>query len=825
MDEYLKQFVTNQQLTNNIIKYQGYLYSEKYHTLKQGLSSYPTIYNVGQITIGYHILTMQRINLAIFKSVLVSVDNIVKNQLIQIFTLPSNNIIYLVEYVDKNTSYQTFIYIQNNKELISDIKLLLQLLGESNNLNKFKIYSNLYSLYSKNDYMASLINKKICHLDSEYQEQLNNLNNPNDLDRMEVFSKVHTVIMEPVVDLYRQHLPIIFNSSSQYCLTDKADGCRSLLYIDYQGKVHFMGFGQLSTTDLYLPSFSNSLFDGEMVENLYLIFDVLFWKNQSRLDLPLLNYDQSNNCRFQPNELKQFSNKYRKESNRQKIKDSIKINYKTYYHGNNLQQQCQEIYQKNHGYKLDGLIFTNYQLTIPEMLQYRDIACFRWKPVEFLSIDVLVKLDKTNTITNIESPILNIKDQQIQASLYSRNDHNFKQLDLIAQISLPIGKSKYPEIILDNNNTQTQIIYDQSVVEFIYLNRQWKPIRTREAKTALSLYDRTSKVKYIQSTSPITLEELTNFLNQQDQHIITKTTIYNQVSYFFDNPYKSFIRRHYLIDLINFNNLIKFNIVRPYLFYHQTNYLDLGCGRGNDLFIWHNNVSNYYGIDLDNSNILTCKETLAPKYRLNDLKYQFIQSDLSDAKWSNIFKPNFFDVISFQFTLHYLTSDQMILKQVLNNCQNLLKMNGILIITGLDGESVHKLLIDKSHHIEYSDQDDILWGIEKRYNQSNLTNVGQQIHFTMQSLMGMKPSQEYLINFNYLTDQLNQLGLKLVNSELFSQQLQNDKYSKIVKYLYQYCHFKRYTSINYDQLQQHLINNQSLSKLNNLYRFAIYQKK
>lgn len=746
--------------------------------------------------------------------------------------------------------YQFLLAIESEHNL-SDLYYFLQLLHDDKfSINEllisFRIYSQIFNLYSKNDYMANLINKKINHIDSSYQERLEQATSPDNIERMPTFSKVHTVIMEPVSDIGRTDLLNIFCDKSHYCITDKADGSRSVLYVNPDGQLYFTGFGNLTDLHLKSPRYYSCLFDGELVNTsigqMYLIFDCLFWNNESLLNFPLLDLKKHGiRYRYDTEDLEELCDQLNSLSGPQLI-----FSFKNYhYHTDCIKQQklCETVYQKEYPYNLDGLIFTNWTLSVVEMIQNRSMACFRWKPIEYLSIDVLIAFER-NPNFPIELAIYGKGDNRnVKCNLYGRNDNEFHKLDHIATIELPlIHKESYPL------TREGDPIFDQTVAEFVRANTKgidgeeceltWLPIRSREGKTILELYDRTSKIKNIteMTVEPISEEELYKYPCDPSECSIKKTVEHSgkHVSYFLDNPYKNFIRRHYLLDVVNFNNLIKFNIIHRQLFYrgkeYLPNYLDLACGRGNDLYIWNNNVAFYLGIDLDQDNIDACKRVLCPRFKLGR-KYRFEVGNLTNPNLLKNIQTTFgnpktkFNIISIQFALHYITGSTDQVENLLKVCSQLLHRSGYLIITGLDGKAVHQLL-QKTREIAYfSDQGDLLWKIEKGYPATQeFGKTGQEIYFTMQSLMGLKPSREFLINFEYLKERLNKHKFNLVDSQLFSQIIDDqEQYKSFSQTLLKHCSFPRYTNINYDELRQTILSNPYLYDLTKLYRYCIFR--
>jgi hypothetical protein len=736
--------------------------------------------------------------------------------------------------------YRICFQVENDDYLSDFYQFVVSMSGGAFNLNellvKFRLYSEIFSLYSKNDFMAGLINKKISHMDQNFQQKLETTVEPSRIERMPVFGKVHTVIMEPVVDISREDLPLLLCDNSDYCVTDKADGTREMLFVDSDGSLYFTGFGSLQQLNIQTKQYRSCLFDGELVSTkigrMYLIFDCLFWNGESLLDLPLLETNHSSHYRYRKEDLEQLCDILNSLSS----KDLI-FSFKNYYHHRKELEQkklCQEVYQKDYPYSLDGLIFTNYTYSVVEMIQNRSQACFRWKPLEYLSIDALVRIKKDPDFP-LDSQYYRESDRLfVRADIYGRNDFNYHQLDLLDTVDLELEKGKIPR------TKAGEPIFDQTVIEFIRDDGKesgWIPIRTREGKTVLELYDRTGKVTSIKKMThaPISEKELYSYqCPRGDDEPLAKDPPKTDLTYFFENPYKNFVRKHYLIHVVNFNNLVKFNVIQRYIFYrgrdNLPNFLDLACGRGNDLYIWHNNVSFYLGIDIDEENIRTCKKVLCPTFKLGN-KYRFMEQDLAKPNLLTSIQSSFkrpstkFNIISIQFALHYLTSSTEEIGNLIKVCSQLIHRNGYLIFTGLDGAIIHELLSRQKQLSFHSDQGDLLWKVERGYPiDQPFLRAGQLIYFTMQSLMGFKPSKEFLINFDYISDRLKRNGFTLVESKQFSEILEDGKqFQSYADNLAANCPFKRYTTMDYSSLRKTMLGNNYLHSLTKLYRYCVFR--
>lgn len=76
---------------------------------------------------------------------------------------------------------------------------------------------------------------------------------------------------------------------------------------------------------------------------------------------------------------------------------------------------------------------------------------------------------------------------------------------------------------------------------------------------------------------------------------------------------------------------------------------------------------------------------------------------------------NQYDIVSLQNAIHYFFEDEILLRSVLQNVSDNLKVGGHFIGTSLDGGMVYKML-EKDEMKEGKIGDDLLWKITKDYD-------------------------------------------------------------------------------------------------------------
>jgi hypothetical protein len=237
------------------------------------------------------------------------------------------------------------------------------------------------------------------------------------------------------------------NIRKDYCVTDKADGLRHLLFIASSGKIYLINTnmkvkftGGITKNKMLF----NSLIDGELILNdkngkfinLYAAFDIYYLNNKDIRDLPFQNNleKQNNNKNFRYTMLIDLIDLIDPVS---VLKDNIcpiQIKYKIFHSTNSLSDMsifaaCNYIISNinnNHfEYNTDGIIFTpmNYGVGSNKMGVSGSLKkitwdySFKWKPSEYNTIDFLVTTVKNSSNQEI---IQNIFEDGTNATIYNQ---------------------------------------------------------------------------------------------------------------------------------------------------------------------------------------------------------------------------------------------------------------------------------------------------------------------------------------------------------------------------------------------------------------------
>jgi SAM-dependent methyltransferase len=156
------------------------------------------------------------------------------------------------------------------------------------------------------------------------------------------------------------------------------------------------------------------------------------------------------------------------------------------------------------------------------------------------------------------------------------------------------------------------------------------------------------------------------------------------------------------------------------------NLFDVGCGRLTDLFFWNeNNIDNVYCIEPSIDSIKFGQERLKNAKSKTNIKTKIhVINGIGDEKWNNLeqyknITEKKYDIITFQFTIHYMIDNIDIL---MKNINNISKQNTKILITCMNGTLI-KNELQKNNKIEIiNSNNEIIFAINK-FNDDTLNNV------------------------------------------------------------------------------------------------------
>ena len=489
------------------------------------------------------------------------------------------------------------------------------------------------------------------------------------------------------------------NIRDNYTVTEKADGDRKLLFINKTGKLYLITTNmnvQFTGAKTDNKELFDTLLDGEHILynkknefiNLYAAFDIYYINNK---DLRTLEFTSSEmkTKNYRLVQLTLAIKNLNEYSVIKKGKSPINIKVKTFYLGTPKKSifiACNTILQKEQDglfdYETDGLIFTpaSFGVGTGEVGKTTNLptkttweSSFKWKPVEYNTIDFLVTLKKNDdgqdyvgnifqngTNTSSANQIMQYKTAILRVGFDEKKhgyinpcqniiDDNYTVLNDRDERSSYRPVQFYPSNPTDmeagicnimlhtgpSNNKimktiEGDIIEDNMIVEFRYVTEndkywRWQPLRVRYDKTAdLRTTGRNFGNAYHVANSnwqtihkPIT-NEMIRTGTGIPENIVDEEVYYNVKSG--DSLTKGLRDFH---NMYVKNKLIKETTTRG------NTLIDLAVGKAGDLPKWrHANISFVFGIDISPDNIQNRIDGACARYLNNKKKFKSMHKAL-----------------------------------------------------------------------------------------------------------------------------------------------------------------------------------------------------
>jgi hypothetical protein len=415
------------------------------------------------------------------------------------------------------------------------------------------------------------------------------------------------------------------------------------------------------------------------------------------------------------------------------------------------------------------------------------------------------------------NPYQNIISDDLPSSHdYNDNENSYKPVPFIP--NNPYDENAYLcNVYLQNKGDKTfmttqenEYFEENMIVEFYYdkskpENWKWIPLRVR--------YDKTSELRsgiknygnpfYVANSNwhtihfPITENMLSTGQNISD--------INNNYDIYYNHNINKTITRN----LRNFHNFLKKKLISS-VSNRNDILIDYSVGKAGDLHKWNfSKLSFVYGIDISRDNIHNpidgaCARYLDAYKNNNKLpKVLFSVGNTSasirngdafdndkDKKISKaIFGDgpkdlkilgkgvydqygvaiNGFNIGSCQFSIHYFFENKITLHNFLKNISDTIKVNGYFIGTCFDGKTVFESLSKKTINSGFviMDNDYKMFEIIKLYAQTGFPDdencLNYPINVYQESIN--KYFREYLVNFDYFTQIMEDYGFSLISDE------------------------------------------------------------
>ena len=582
---------------------------------------------------------------------------------------------------------------------------------------------------------------------------------------------------------------------TDYYITDKVDGKRTIIYIS-DGKIYAVS-DKLVLIESDSKISETYIFDTEFYNNEYYIFDVMVFKDEILIDM---NFEDR---------LKYFE-RAADLSTVFKLKPFIRLDDK-------YKNQIKEFKAQDKPYEIDGIILTPYNG------KYNTMQVYKYKPVEKLTVDFLIKkcpesllgikpyIENNNHLYLLFCGISDYVFRKFNMSFIKNYNDIFRSIDIKhppAYFPIQFQPSNYAYAYLfwsDNDKL------DGEIGEFLYKDK-WILNKIRDdRKVELqrgNYYGNNYKVAELIWNSyknPLIIEEPADS-DKSDDNSADKSEVASVYFQQHDNQLQKASR--------NFNSFVKSKIFEQFKY---TNWvIDLASGKGQDLF--------RYGL-YGNKNVVFLEIDNVALFELLYRKYDFVshehkgnmnilthQLDVNTDYKKNIEILNDItipndgvDLIVCNFAFHYFISDKKRLTNVVKFISHYLKSGGRFIFTAFDGKDIIKLLNENNGNWTIKQGNDIKYSIKKQYEVNMLQDIGQKIDVLL-PFSNDNYYTEYLVNIDYIAEAFQQHNIILESDQSFGEYLDafkkenykvyesldsNDK--KYVSLYHYYCLYKKKT--------------------------------
>jgi hypothetical protein len=570
---------------------------------------------------------------------------------------------------------------------------------------------------------------------------------------------IKQLTQNPLSFTRNEYMQNIYPNIENYFICKKIDGIHTMILVkDKKCQIfaeHLIEYPVDETAEFIL--------DGEFKDECLYVFDCLYDKED--------NHKKSFETKL--DNIKEYTNIVKKYHKCTEMQMFYSVKYNTY---ENILTEIKKETQKKK-LEIDGLIYT------PKKEISSQMTIWKWKPIEQLSIDFLVRkapkdILGTQHFAELKNHTLYCLFVTIDYSLMNRLGLHFmpSYKSLFANM---IGKKTFPIQFSTSDNpylytfqldkkSEFEGKIDGKIAEMTYNSdsSEWKILRIREdrdidlkAGNYFGNYYRIAELTWQNIIMPITMEYLYK-PHKESYFKVDK-----------DNSYKG---------LTSFISFCKSQIFSNYA--DADTLLDLGGGRGQDIKRYQDNrIKKVVVIDNDKEAL---SELVQRKYKIKvgSSNINVMHADLTidhnvlldKLKTFGVFEERVGGVVS-NYSFHYLCDSTENIANVIKLVSQALKTGAMFSILGFSGELVHKILENTKEYV-LTENDITKYKIVKCYT-SSLANYGQKIKVLL-PFSGGELYEEYLVNDDYIQKIAQKNKLQPVSNEGVLQYLDKFKHSR-----------------------------------------------
>lgn len=616
--------------------------------------------------------------------------------------------------------------------------------------------------------------------------------------------------------------------NGNYAIVDKADGLRSVLYLGEDKMVRILDEKKFKETDIkcggQCSGLMESLIDSEFIPKIktFFVFDVLVFNGKDVRGEP---FEKRHELLLKFKKLKWSSDL----DYDIKVKD-YEVDYADFF------KACKRVYERPHPYNLDGLVFTPLKgdyaskslkwkplkdLTIDFIVRIR--KSYKDKGKTYLVLDLF------NTVTRAEMyknglrfprgyfdyfPMINNSFYSVPYPFMPEYDskHAYCIVEVTQKKSVSRNFSysgnesirefdyehpeyfyKKSEVINGKRAVKLVPIIDNAIIEMNYNvksndnnpARKWIPYRFRRDRTVqfwTNLYH--NEKKNNRTLSGPNAKRKADVIWKMYQNPITSEMMFGEEPLPKLYYTQTNIDRSHTRNLVFFHLYIKEMLYSTYFYYknYTESLLELSAGDGSDAA----NIikqSPRYVLMIDIIETSLTKATMdfkkfQNKYRKYKTKVDTLALDLREESAKKIAPlarkndSNKFDVVSIQFSFHYMMETKESFKNLFNTIKTYTAPGGFYFMTCFDGATVYKELKNQREKVitVEGEPDKVLYSIERMYDNTvpfdELDMFGTPIKVSIHTIG--KNMIEYLVNFKKLVSYFKKNGFDLVDTKMFS---------------------------------------------------------
>jgi SAM-dependent methyltransferase len=650
----------------------------------------------------------------------------------------------------------------------------------------------------------------------KYVNKIHKMTGINFLSGSEITTKVETLTGADVHQLI-----------GNYAVVDKADGLRTVLYLGEDKTIRMLNEKQFKDTDIKCKGscigLTESLIDTEFIPkiNTFFVFDVLVFHGEDVRKLPFEKRHEL---------LLKFKNvSWESESYDIKVKN-YEVDYEDFF------KACKKVYQAPHPYELDGLVFTplkaDYASKSLKWKPLKDLTIdfiVRIKKTYQDKGKTYLILDLFNSVTRPEMyknglrfprgyydyfPMINNTFYAVPYPFMPEYDskHSYCVIEVTARKSVSKNFSYsgdetmnnfeynhpeyfYKKVETINGKRATKLIpiMDNSIVEMNYdieskernPAKKWVPYRFRRDRTVqywTNLYY--NEKKRDKTISGPNAKRKADVIWKMYQNPITTKMMFGEEPLPKLYYTQTNIDRSHTRNLVFFHLYIKEKLYETHFYYknYSENLLELSAGDGSDAANIIKQMPGYVlMIDIIDTSLTKAAidfKKFQNKFRKYNTKLDTLALDLREESVSKIGRVakrndvNKFDVVSIQFSFHYMMETKESFKNLFNTLKTYTQPGGFYFMTCFDGATVYKELKKTGKKIitVEGDPDTVLYGIERMYDKNTpfdeLDMFGTPIKVSIHTIG--RDMIEYMVNFKKLVAYFKKNGFDLIDTKMFS---------------------------------------------------------